>query len=116
MDLISLTMIVVFGIIGIRYFYIGTKLRLKATDNPRIFRYGHRIFFEYKRKSEKYENENFNNEEWYFDEVWSVFIGVEKKLYNVESFYWDGNHAERFTILGLQFGKSYSYDARAAKA
>lgn len=81
----------------------------------KIYRHYSRIFFDYKITETDFINTHFNNEPWHIKEYWSVFIGFDKHFFKYEYLYYDGHTTQSITILGICFGKSYSYDSKSIK-
>lgn len=79
----------------------------------RLYRDGQLVFLEYKRNTYFYKNKHFNNEDWVNTDIHSVFIGLNKKWFERENWYYDGHTSKSVTFLGIQVGITYSYDAKS---
>lgn len=80
----------------------------------RVYTHNGGVFFDYRRKATDFENPHFNNEPWHIKENWFILIRLNPRLWERESWYYDGHTSKSVTLLGIQFGKGYSYDSRPA--
>lgn len=66
------------------------------------------IFLNYRREYTEYYNEHTKsqnaNEDIYF-----VSVQLQPKWFGFEDWYYDGHTIKTLTILGVSFGKGYSY-------
>jgi hypothetical protein len=54
-------------------------------------------------------NSHDNDKYWEHEENWYVLIGISPKLFDYEEFHYDQHRLTTVTILGIVFGKGYSY-------
>lgn len=69
------------------------------------------INFDYRRETYDFEMQG-TGDMWRCKEYWHVRIGLEAKLFGSDDFYYDGHTLKSVTILGVHFGKGYTYDSR----
>lgn len=77
----------------------------------RLTLYNWGINFDYWRNSYDFVMQG-TNDNWRCKSESFVRIGLEAKWFATDSFYYDGNTIKSVTILGIQFGKGYTYDSR----
>lgn len=75
---------------------------------PRFEYYRKGIFFNYKINYSRYFNQytdSFNE----YEEFNFLKVQLNPKWFEVDDWYYDGHRAKEITILGVCFGKGYSY-------
>lgn len=46
-------------------------------------------------------------------DFFTVFVGLNPKWFKIDSWYYDGHTSKSVTVLGVEIGKTYSYDAKS---
>lgn len=78
----------------------------------KIYTHDRGIFYEYRTIVTTFYNKYDDNNKWKIKEYWTVFIKFDPKLFQCAKWFYDGHVVDSVTILGISFGKSYSYDSR----
>lgn len=73
------------------------------------------LFFDWRRLSERWNNQYFNNEEWLIQREWFVLARLNPKWFELGDIYYDGHWMKSITVCGIEIGCGYGYDSRPVK-